>query len=82
MKTHSKIALAGILILLPLSLLAAPQEPELYDPVESINQGVDTYETMDKAKELTALLEARMEHLLELKIQDGVCGIKPLLNGL
>ena len=71
MKIHSKIALAGILILLPLSLLAAPQEPELYDPVEFINQGVDTYEMMDKAKELTALLEARMEHLLKLKIQDA-----------
>ena len=71
MKTHSKIALAGILILLPLSLLAAPQEPELYDPVEFINQGVNTYEVMDKAKELTALLEARMKHLLELKMQDA-----------
>ena len=71
MKTHSKIALAGILILLPLRLLAAPQEPELYDPVEFINQGVNTYEMMDKAKELTAHLEARMEYLLELKIQDA-----------
>ena len=71
MKTHSKIALAGILILLPLRLLAAPQEPELYDPVEFINQGVNTYEKLDKAKELTGLLEARIEHLLKLKIQDA-----------
>ena len=71
MKFHSKIALAGILILLPLSLLAAPQEPELYDPVEFINQGVNTYEKLDKAKELTGLLEARIEHLLKLKIQDA-----------
>jgi hypothetical protein len=70
-KTHSKIALAGILILLPLRLLAAPQEPELYDPVEFINQGVNTYEKLDKAKELTGLLEARIEHLLKLKIQDA-----------
>jgi hypothetical protein len=65
------IALAGSLILLPLHLLAAPQEPELYDPVEFINQGVDTYEMMDRAKELTALLEARMEYLMKLKIQDA-----------
>ena len=36
-----------------------------------MNQGVDTYGTMDKAKELTGLLEARIEHLLKLKIQDA-----------
>ena len=78
MKTHSKIALAGILILLPLSLLAAPQEPELYDPVEFINQGVNTYEKLDKAKELTGLLEARIEHLLKLKIQDAKDSYKVL----
>lgn len=54
-----------------MGVLAAPQEPELYDPVEFMNQGVDTYGTMDKAKELTGLLEARIEHLLELKIQDA-----------
>jgi len=58
-------------ILLPTCLLASQQEPELYDPAEFINQGVNTYEMMDKAKELTALLEARIEHLLELKIQDA-----------
>ena len=78
MKFHSKIALAGILILLPLSLLAAPQEPELYDPVGFINQGVNTYEKLDKAKELTGLLEARIEHLLKLKIQDAKDSYKVL----
>jgi hypothetical protein len=70
-KIQSIIAFAGILILLPLSLLASPQDPEFYDPIEFINQGVNTYEMMDKAKELTGLLEARMEHLLKLKIQDA-----------
>ena len=57
-----------ILLALPISLLASPSEPERYDPVEYFNQGMNTYEMMDKAKELTDLLEARMEHLVKLKI--------------
>ena len=60
-----------ILLALPLSLLATPQEPERYDPREYFNRGSNTYEMMDKAKELIGLLEARMEHLIELKIQDA-----------
>ena len=77
MSISSVKSFAGIL-LLPLSLLATPQEPELYDPVGFINQGVNTYEKLDKAKELTGLLEARMEHLLELKIQDAKDSYKVL----
>jgi len=60
-----------ILFVLPLSLLASPSEPERYDPVEYSNQGANTYEMMDKAKELTGLLEDRMEHLVKLKIDDA-----------
>jgi len=57
-------------ILLPIYLIATPQEPELYDPREYFNRGSSNYEMMDQAKELTALLEARVEHLMKLKIQD------------
>ena len=71
----SKISSIGciltILFALPLSLLASPSEPERYDPVEYFNQGKNTYEMMDKAKELRGLLEARMEHLVKLKIEDA-----------
>ena len=77
MSISSVKSFAGIL-LLPLSLLATPQEPELYDPVEFINQGVNTYEKLDKAKELTGLLEARMEHLVKLKIEDAKNSYKVL----
>jgi hypothetical protein len=70
-KIQSIVAFFGILIFLQPSLLATPQEPELYDPREYFNRGSNTYEMMDKAKELTALLEARMEHLIKLKIQDA-----------
>ena len=56
---------------LPLSLLASPSEPERYDPVEYFNQGANTYELMEKASELRGLLEARMEHLVKLKIEDA-----------
>jgi hypothetical protein len=61
----------GILIFLQPSLLATPQEPELYDPREYFNRGSNTYEMMDHAKELTTLLEARVEHLFKIKIQDA-----------
>ena len=60
-----------ILFALPHILLASPSEPERYDPVEYSNQGANTYEMMDKAKELAGLLEARMEHLVKLKIEDA-----------
>ena len=70
-KIHSYRWFLIILLALPISLLASPSEPERYDPVEYSNQGTNTYEMMDKAKELTAHLEARMEYLLELKIQDA-----------
>ena len=61
----------GILIFLQPNLLATPQEPELYDPREYFNRGSNTYEMMDHAKELTTLLEARVEHLFKIKIQDA-----------
>ena len=60
-----------VLSALPLSLVATPSEPERYDPVEYFNQGKNTYEMMEKAKELRDLLEARMEHLVKLKIEDA-----------
>ena len=68
---HSYRWLLTISLVLPLSLLASPAEPERYDPVEYSNQGTNTYEMMEKAKELTGLLEARMEHLVKLKIEDA-----------
>ena len=71
MKIQSTITFFGMLVFLQISLHATPQEPELYDPREYFNRGSNTYEMMDKAKELIGLLEARMEHLIELKIQDA-----------
>ena len=73
MKTKLTLLLLTFSILLatPISLLASQSEPERYDPVEYSNQGGNTYATMDKAKELTGLLEARMEHLVKLKIEDA-----------
>ena len=65
-------------LLLPIFLLASPSEPERFDPVEYFNQGANTYEMMDKAKELTGLLEARMEHLVKLKIEDAKNSYKGL----
>jgi hypothetical protein len=70
-KIKSLVTFFGVLVFLQISLLATPQEPEFYDPREYFNRGSNTYEMMDKAKELTALLEARMEHLIKLKIQDA-----------
>lgn len=70
-KIHSYRWFFAILLALPISLLASPSEPERYDPVEYFNQGSNTYEMMDKAKELRGLLEARMEHLVKLKIEDA-----------
>jgi hypothetical protein len=67
-----------ILLALPLSLKSSPSEPELYDPREYFNRGSNTYEMMDKAKELTGLLEARMEHLLKLKLEDAKRSYKGL----
>jgi len=67
-----------ITIALPVSLLASPPEPERYDPVEYSNQGGNTYEMMEKAKELTGLLEARMEHMVKLKIEDAKKSYKGL----
>ena len=67
-----------ILLALPLGLLASPSEPERYDPVEYFNRGSNTYEMMDKAKELRGLLEARMEHLVKLKIEDAKNSYKGL----
>ena len=60
-----------LIILLPACILASPSEPERYDPVEYFNQGKNTYEMMEKASELRGLLEARMEHLVKLKIEDA-----------
>ena len=71
MKIKSLVKFFGVLVFLQISLLATPQEPELYDPREYFNRGSNTYEMMDKAKELTGLLEARMEHLLKLKLEDA-----------
>ena len=68
----------SILLLTPISLLASPSEPERYDPVEYSNQGSNTYEMMEKAKELAGLLEARMEHLVKLKIEDAKNSYKGL----
>ena len=70
-RIHSYRDFLTILLALPISLLASPLEPERYDPVEYFNQGSNTYEMMDKAKELRGLLEARMEHLVKLKIEDA-----------
>ena len=67
-----------ILYALPHVLLASPSEPERYYPVEYSNQGANTYEVMYKAKELTGLLEARMEHLVKLKIEDAKSSYKGL----
>ena len=69
--THSYRWFLTILLALPSILLASPSEPERYDPVEYFNQGANTYEMMEKAKELTGLLEARMEHLVKLKVEDA-----------
>ena len=71
MKIKSIVTFFGILVFQQISLLATPQEPERFDPREYFNRGSNTYEMMDKAKDLTALLEARMEHLIKLKIQDA-----------
>ena len=65
-------------LLLPIGVLASPSEPERYDPVEYSNQGANTYEMMGNAKELTGLLEARMEHLLKLKLEDAKRSYKGL----
>ena len=70
-RIHSYRWFFTILLALPLSLLASPSEPERYNPVEYFNQGSNTYEMMDKASELRGLLEARMEHLVKLKIEDA-----------
>ena len=70
-RIQSSLGFLTILFALPISLLASPSEPERYDPVEYVNQGANTYEMMDKTKELTGLLEARMEHLVKLKIEDA-----------
>ena len=67
-----------ILFAVHASLSASPSEPERYDPVEYSNQGSNTYEIMEKAKELTGLLEARMEHLVKLKIEDAKNSYKGL----
>ena len=67
-----------ILFALPHILLASPSEPERYDPVEYSNRGTNTYEMIDKAKELTGLLEARMEHLVKIKIEDAKNSYKEL----
>ena len=71
MKIKSILSFVSILVFLQINLLATPQQPERYDPVEYSNQGANTYEMMDKAKELTGLLEVRMEHLLKLKLEDA-----------
>ena len=77
-RIQSSLGFLTILLALPISLLASPSEPERYDPVEYSNQGANTYEMMDKAKELTGLLEARMEHLVKLKIEDAKSSYKGL----
>ena len=78
MKIKSLVKFFGVLVFLQISLLATPQEPEFYDPREYFNRGSNTYEMMDKAKELTGLLEARMEHLLKLKLEDAKRSYKGL----
>jgi hypothetical protein len=78
MKIQSIVTFFGILVFLNINLLATPQEPEFYDPREYFNRGSNTYEMMDKAKELTGLLEARMEHLLRLKLEDAKRSYKGL----
>ena len=77
-KMHSNRYILTILFALPISLLASPSEPERYDPVEYFNQGANTNEMMEKAKELIGLLEARMEHLVKLKIEDAKSSYKGL----
>ena len=77
-RIQSSLGFLTILFALPISLLASPSEPERYDPVEYFNQGSNTYEMMEKAKELTGLLEARMEHLVKLKIEDAKNSYKGL----
>ena len=78
MKIKSILSFVGILVFLQITLLASPSEPERYDPVEYFNQGKNTYEMMDKASELRGLLEARMEHLVKLKIEDAKNSYKGL----
>ena len=77
-RIHSYGWFFTVLLALPISLLASPSEPERYDPVEYSNQGSNTYEMMEKAKELAGLLEARMEHLVKLKIEDAKNSYKGL----
>ena len=77
-RIHSYRCFFIILFALPISLFASPSEPERYDPVEYFNQGSNTYEMMEKAKELIGLLEARMEHLVKLKIEDAKNSYKGL----
>ena len=77
-RIHSYRWFFTVLLALPISLLASPSEPERYDPVEYFNQGANTYEMMEKAKELRGLLEARMEHLVKLKIEDAKNSYKGL----
>jgi hypothetical protein len=77
-KIKSILSFVGILVFLQISLLASPSEPERYDPVEYFNQGANTNEMMEKAKELRDLLEARMEHLVKLKIEDAKNSYKRL----
>ena len=67
-----------LVFLLPFSLLASPSEPERYDPIEYVNQGTNTYEMTDKAKELAGLLKARMAELLKIKIEDAKLSYKGL----
>ena len=78
MKIKSTVTFFSILVFLQISLPATPLEPELSDPREYFNRGSNTYEMMDKAKELTGLLEARMEHLLKLKLEDAKRSYKGL----
>ena len=75
---YSYLRISTVLLILPLSLQSSPSQPERYDPVEYSNQGANTYEMMEKAKELTGLLEARMEHLVKLKIKDAKNSYKEL----
>ena len=77
-RIQSSLGFLTILLALPISLLASPSEPERYDPVEYFNQGANTNEMMEKAKELRDLLEARMEHLVKLKIEDAKNSYKGL----
>ena len=78
MKIKSILSFVGILVFLQISLLASPSEPERYDPVEYFNRGANTYEMVEKAKELAGLLETRMEHLLKLKLEDAKRSYKGL----